>query len=250
MTIVYRTTGPWGAGEGANLSAAQVDGNFYDLDTRLTSVEENPPEAVSIDTIEVAGNLLTIRLTNLAVHGPFVLPAARFRWTGPWQAATQYQENDTFNHDLSVYVVLQDHTSAATFDPGRFDSVGFFYQELIAVPEVFMDIGFFYPGSPGALIAPDQPMFAYRMVRDCYLPTDLEASRAGFGQANLHDLTFSIRKNDVEIGTWNADTGFSFTADVQFAAGDVLSVVGPLLQYDETALDLTMTLVAVRGLIE
>jgi hypothetical protein len=249
VTIIYRTAGAWGAGKGSNVTPAEVDQNFYEHDQRIVELEENPPTAVSIASIDVTGNILTITLTNNDVLGPFVLPAARFRWTGAWQPDLQYQENDTFSHDLSLYVVLQDHTSDATFDATRFDSVGFFYQELLAVPDAFMDIGFFYPGSPGALIASGQPMFAYRCVRDMFLPEGLESSRAGFGQANVHDLSFSIQKNGVEIGTWDTTDGFTFAADVQLVAGDVLSVVGPALQYDEEALDLTMTLVAVRGLI-
>ena len=38
MTIVFVTTGPWGSGTGAPNSAAQVDGNFYDVDQRIVGL--------------------------------------------------------------------------------------------------------------------------------------------------------------------------------------------------------------------
>lgn len=250
MTIIYRTAGSWGVGKGSNLTAAEVDGNFNDLDTRVTEIETNPPNAISIDSIDVTGNLMTITMTDASTLGPFVLPTARFRWVGEWQANTEYFENDVFFKGLSVFSVLVQHTSAATFDPERFDSLGFFYQEMIAVPDVFIDIGFFFPGQPGLSIDIGDPILAFRAVRDFYLPASLTDSKAGFGTAATHDVVLSIRKNAGEIGTWSSDNGFTFSADVQFAANDVLSIAMTApLQYDETARDLTITLVGARGLI-
>ena len=249
MTIVYRTAGAWGPGKGSNITPEEFDGNVYDHDVRIASLETNPPSAVSIDTIDVTGNLMTIVLTDASTQGPFIIPTARLRWVGEWQPDVEYFENDIFSNDLSIYIVLFDHTAAATFDPFRFDSVGFIYQEMLAIPDAFIDIGFFYPGQPASAIVFGDPMFAFRTVRSFYLPQDLTDSRAGFGYAHTHDQIYSIRKNDAQIGTWSPDTGFSFTADVQFLAGDLLSVVAPLMEYDETARDLTMTLVGARGLI-
>jgi hypothetical protein len=250
MTIIYRTTGAWGAGKGANLTPAEVDDNFYDLEQRVDSLETTPPEAVSIDTIDVTGNLMTITLTDARALGPFILPAARFRWTGVWQPGLHYFENDVFTYNLEIYVVLVEHDADATFDATRFDSIGFYYQLMLAIPEAFIDIGFFFPGPPGTGIEVGDPILAFRAVRDFYLPTDLTSSRSGFRSLATHDVVLSLRKNDSEIGTWSSDAGFVFTADVQFAAGDVLSVhMTEALQYDETARDLTITLVGVRGLI-
>jgi hypothetical protein len=39
MAIIYRTSGSWGAGKGSNLTAAEVDGNFSDSDTRVVTLE-------------------------------------------------------------------------------------------------------------------------------------------------------------------------------------------------------------------
>ncbi|TIL94516.1 MAG: hypothetical protein E5Y73_11395 [Mesorhizobium sp.] len=79
MTIVYRTTGAWGIGQGYNLTALQVDGNFYDLDQRIQAIEDNPPEPVNISNITVVGTQMTIYLEDATEFGPFTLPQANFR---------------------------------------------------------------------------------------------------------------------------------------------------------------------------
>ncbi|TIN76786.1 hypothetical protein [Mesorhizobium sp.] len=79
MTVVYRTAGAWGAGQGYNLTALQVDGNFYDLDQRIQAIEDNPPEPVNISNITVTGTQMTIYLEDATVFGPFTLPQAHFR---------------------------------------------------------------------------------------------------------------------------------------------------------------------------
>lgn len=39
MTLTYRGAGAWGAGKGARLTAAEFDGNTYDLDQRIQDLE-------------------------------------------------------------------------------------------------------------------------------------------------------------------------------------------------------------------
>ncbi|RWN35781.1 hypothetical protein [Mesorhizobium sp.] len=79
MTLVFRTDGAWGVGQGYNLTALQVDGNFYDLDQRIQAIEDNPPEPVNISNITVVGTQMTIYLEDATVFGPFTLPQANFR---------------------------------------------------------------------------------------------------------------------------------------------------------------------------
>ncbi|MDK1386388.1 hypothetical protein QN224_13310 [Sinorhizobium sp. 8-89] len=74
MTITYRTTGAWGAGKGSNLTPAEVDGSFYDLDARVAEMEANPPEPNQIASITQAGNTITIHMEDGSTHGPFTLP--------------------------------------------------------------------------------------------------------------------------------------------------------------------------------
>jgi hypothetical protein len=51
MTITYVTTGPWGAGTGTPNSAAQVDGNFYDVDQRIVALNADLAEGKRIDSV-------------------------------------------------------------------------------------------------------------------------------------------------------------------------------------------------------
>lgn len=73
MAIVLRSV------KGSNLTAAEVDGNFTDLDDRVTEIEDNPPTAVGISNITVAGTQMTIYLADSTVLGPYTLPQGNFR---------------------------------------------------------------------------------------------------------------------------------------------------------------------------
>lgn len=73
MAIVLRSV------KGSNLTPAEVDGNFTDLDGRVTALEENPPEPNEISNILVVGTQMTIVLEDSTEFGPFTLPQANFR---------------------------------------------------------------------------------------------------------------------------------------------------------------------------
>lgn len=64
MAIIYRTTGAWGTGLGANLTAAQVDNNFYELAEAITALEENPTAPAEITNITQSGTVVTVHLSN------------------------------------------------------------------------------------------------------------------------------------------------------------------------------------------
>ncbi len=72
--ITYRTTGAWGSGKGSNLTAAEVDGNFHDLASRLEDLEGDPPAPNQIANITQSGNTITIHLEGGESFGPFTLP--------------------------------------------------------------------------------------------------------------------------------------------------------------------------------
>ena len=55
MAVIYRTAGAWGAGKGSNLTAAEVDTNFYTL-------------AEAIETLETYG-VTTDTITNVTASG-------------------------------------------------------------------------------------------------------------------------------------------------------------------------------------
>lgn len=120
MTIIYRTAGAWGVGKGANLTAAEVDGNFHDLDARLVDVETNPAQPVQIESITSTGSALTITMDNGDVYGPFPIDAATIDFRGNWAPATAYKTNDIVVYAGSeVYYVAADHTSDGIFDANK-----------------------------------------------------------------------------------------------------------------------------------
>ncbi len=130
MTIVYRSV------KGSNLTPTEVDDNFHDVDNRITTIE-GMDIGKSIDSIDVTGNVMTITYTDTSTDS-FELPVAD--WIdlnrGVWQPATPYLENELVTAQGALYVVAQDHTSEATFDPNEADTGGPFYQLLLKVPAI------------------------------------------------------------------------------------------------------------------
>jgi hypothetical protein len=127
--MYYKTDGAWGTGLHARLTAAQVDSNFYELRSDVDYLIAHPPEAISLYSISQSGTQLTFTLTDSSTMGPFVLPvlAWRFRSEG-WSASQVFEALDVFAIDAGgandgIYLVLRDHTSAATFDPDEVGSV-------------------------------------------------------------------------------------------------------------------------------
>lgn len=110
MTIVYRAV------KGSNLSAAEIDGNFHDVDDRLVVVETNPPAAVVPTSASMSNDIYTLGFSDGQFYSVvFTVPRPRYR--GEWQPATTYLAVDYFlAPDGSFGAVTADHVSAATFD--------------------------------------------------------------------------------------------------------------------------------------
>jgi len=123
MAIIYRTDGAWGTGQGSNLAPAQVDGNFYDIDTRVTSIEDNPVEPVVPIAINIEGSAFTMGLSNGDTIGPIAITMPMPTWRGDWNPGVAYNELDFFiAPDGGLGAVMIPHTSAATFDWGAIDT--------------------------------------------------------------------------------------------------------------------------------
>lgn len=130
MTITYRTDGTWGSGKGANLTAEEVDGNFNDLDTRVTSLEDDPPEATSISNVTQAGGVATFHLSDGSSF-TVNLPTATIKFRGDYTASTAYVVNDLVNAPgYGLYLVLIAHVAPSTFDPDLSDTDGDYYQQV------------------------------------------------------------------------------------------------------------------------
>lgn len=133
MAIIYRTSGPWGAGKGANLVAGEVDGNFYDVDQRIVDLEDNIPDVANgIAYFSVTGtNLFNVHMTNGTIQGPFALPQIAWNFRGDWLADTNYAANDVVTANGTVYLVLVNHVSGSEFDPGANDGAGHDYYGIL-----------------------------------------------------------------------------------------------------------------------
>lgn len=130
MTLRYRTTGAWGAGLGSNLTPANVDENFYTLAQEIAAW--TAPAGVGIASITVAGNAMTIHMTDASTQGPFTLPTAAIRYREDWTPDTDYAPLDLFviqgttdGAADGLFLVLTDYhseDSADLFDPNQFDT--------------------------------------------------------------------------------------------------------------------------------
>src|SRR5262252_8690358 len=146
MTIVYVTTGAWGSGTGTPNSAAQVDGNFYDVDQRIVALNADLAEGKRIDTVTYTSSSMTFHFTDGTTQ-VIQLPIATLTYVGAWTNSTPYQRNQMFSADNGFYQVLQDHTTPAPpapFDPNAVDgSSNPLYQLFMPLRDVNYDAAIF-----------------------------------------------------------------------------------------------------------
>lgn len=132
----FRTAGAWGAGEGRDLTAAEVDGNFHEADQRLDILEAVDVGGNVITNITASGSSLYVYTEDGTIYGPFELPVSQWRDMGEWASGTAYFENDVVSvTGYGLYRVLEAHTSFGTaFDADATNSSGELYSLLIATP--------------------------------------------------------------------------------------------------------------------
>lgn len=254
IMLLFRTVGEWGAGIARNLTPAEVDENFYTLQRYVNFLHDNPTQPTQIDSISVSGDQMTFNMDDGSTFGPFTLPSSAFVFTGDFQAIHGYSTFDLLiGSDGGLYMVLQSHTSAATFSAGAANSSGPYYQLLLPAQTLY-DIGFFFPGTPGTGITAGNAMFTFRFTRNVYLPADCTGSYVGVGAAPTADVLLAVYKNSIHIGditiAASSLTGtFAFPTHTQFTAGDRLRVLRPA-SLDATAYDLSLTFKALKGTFE
>ena len=145
--MYYRAT-PSAAGNedhvlNAPLTSAQADGNIKNLSGRVSTLETEMAQGwLGLDPttpFTITGVNLYAKLTNGYTYGPYPIPQVGWRMTNPpssqWQPDYQYYKLDAFNHGVTLYLVMTDHVSAATFDPLANDGSGnYYYGVLLDVP--------------------------------------------------------------------------------------------------------------------
>jgi hypothetical protein len=233
MTIVYVTSGAWGSGTGTPNSAAQVDGNFYDLDQRVVSLNADLAEGKRIDTVTYTTNSMTFHFTD-GTSQVIPLPIASLTLVGVWTNSTHYvRGNMITGRGLGIFQVLIDHMTPpppATFDPNATDGTtdnNPLYQLWMPLTDVNYDAAIFVPGSvqrtAGELLfqgIANRTMQLLAGSDRAYAWLDIGIASGGT------NIIISIQKNGIEIGTITfsvagGQTGaFNIPATTDFAEGD------------------------------
>jgi hypothetical protein len=239
MTIVYVTTGAWGTGSGTPNSAAQVDGNFYDLDQRIIDLIGDVAAGKRIDHVTYSSNSITFYYTD-STTDVIPLPVATLQYVGTWMNSTPYDRGNLFTAANGFYQVLQNHTTPAypaPFDPNATDgstAQNPLYQLWMPLRDVNYDAAIFVPGSiqrePNELLVQFIANRAMNLAAgNARAYAYLDIANTGTGATNI---IFSIEKNRTEIGSItfvaNADVdtaggqegAFNILAAVDFAEGD------------------------------
>lgn len=242
MAIVYVTTGGWGTGTGAPISAAQVDGNFYDVDQRIVALNTDLAEGKRIDSVTYTSNSMTFHFTDGTTQ-TIPLPVAVITYVGPWTNSTPYTRNQMVSvPGLGMYQVLVDHTTPpppTAFDPNATDGStdnNPLYSLWMPLYDINYDAAIFVPGSiqreANQLLFQAIAGRTMRLVSGnahafAYLDDGVDAGT---------NIILSIQKNRVEIGTivftvgdqidsYGGQAGsFDIPADIDFAEGDSYAV--------------------------
>jgi hypothetical protein len=228
MAIIYVTTGAWGTGTGTPNSAAQVDGNFHDVDQRIVDLNADLAEGKRIESVTYTSTSMTFHFTDGTTQ-TIPLPIATITYVGQWTNATPYARGQMVSVPGSgMYQVMVDHVTPAVpavFDPNAVDGSGNpLYSFWMPLYDVNYDAAIFAPGSiqreAGELIFQGIANRTMRLASgDAHAFARLDV---GGGASSI---ILSIQKNTTEIGTITFAVGatvgsFSIPATTDFAEGD------------------------------
>jgi hypothetical protein len=263
MSMTFRTNDytRWGSGQGSNLSAAEVDVNFWTLYSALTALQDHALTTENqIDYFSVAGNQLFVTMMDHMVFGPYTLPTASWNFRGPWSSTTSYHAMDVVTDSGSVYLVLATFTSASTFDPGATIGIGQqCYGLLLSSPQDELPTGgvdgqvlmVVDPGSPTGypqtawvtqtrLLAlfiegtplTDELLLRFECVEAMTWPAGLTGSRASSATPPTTDQTYALYKNGTAIGSLTFTPSpeavdIDFPTAITFTPGDIITMFAP-----------------------
>src|SRR5262245_13031771 len=243
MTIVYVTTGAWGTGTGTPNSAAQVDGNFYDVDQRIVALDADLAEGKRIDTVTYTTNSMTFHFTDGSSQ-VIPLPVATLNYVGDCVNSTPYVRGNLFTSGNGFFQVLEDHTTPAypaPFNPNADDGStdhNPLYALWFPIRDVNYDAAIFVPGSIQR--EANELLFVGIANRAMNLAAGNVAAFAYLDSGNdstgATDIIVSIEKNRTEIGTITFAAGgtidsdggqpgeFNIPATTNFAEGDTYAL--------------------------
>ncbi len=254
LSIIYRLDGPWGVGLGHNLTADDIDNNFWVIQQAIEALQSSRPQPDSIASFRVAGTALYETLQSGTEIGPVPMPFLRFDWKGPWIPSTVYNPTAVFTVDSQgIYFVDKPYTSGLTFDETVVDGDGnpillklFGYAQN---SDNSYNTGFCYSGR----IA-DQTI-GYLYQEPFLVSVTIPATTGHLAylmEPATADLSLPILSNDTKIGSIefasSSHTGaFVWTGgDTSLTYGDRLAVGLPATP-DATAAGLSVSFVGVRA---
>ncbi len=256
--ITYRTNDitRWGTGQGSDLSAPQIDINFYNLAQDIASIQTGL--TAGIDFFVAAGPNFYVHLKDHTVLGPYALPVAQWNFRGQWLPSTAYAVMDVITDNGSVYLVIFAHTSNPTFNQFANDGLGHdYYGLLLSQPSDVLPVGgtagqvltksvdspdfsvewadqnrtlaFYIEGSPVA----GELLLQYIAVETLLFPISLAGSAVVQEIPSSTNVSYDLQKNGASIGQINffGPSPFSivtvFPAPITFEPGDILTMVAP-----------------------
>lgn len=217
--VTFRTDDgtKWGSGKGSDLSASEIDLNFWQFMQAINNLIANPSKPVEIVSITMSGSRMTFNMSDNTTIGPIFLPVLEFHWRGDWQPTTSYDELDIFRvAGQGLYLVEINHTSTATFNENAADesSANPLYLKMFAfapAENVVYDIGFFYPGVLKDLPTSFERIYEEPIVRHILLP--VVPAAGSFHRAYLRiaattaEQHFTLYQNGTNIGAIHFNIG-------------------------------------------
>lgn len=220
----YAATDPlsrW-TGLGRPLHALEVDYNFYNLDTRVATLEASITTTVSIASVtQPTATQMQINLSNSASY-TLTMPTATFVDRGAWLPDTDYFVNDTFTANGSLYRVVFPHTSASTFSPTANDGAGHdYYATMLSNPGNALPTG----GAPGMSLKKSSST-DYAASWGFALPNGGSTHQALLKSSNA-DQAFAWTTLTASIVNFSPPTGSPLTAtDVDTAINQLATLAG------------------------
>lgn len=232
MTIFYVTTGAWGTGTGTPNNAAQVDGNFYDVDQRIVSINAELADGKMIESVSYTQNSFTLHFTDGTTQ-VIPLPIATLTYAGEWLNSAIYVRGNMVSvHGTGFFQVLVDHVTPALpapFDPGAVDgSSNPLYALWLPLGDTNYDAAIFVSGSVQR--DPDELLWQGVANRAMQLPAGDDRCYGyldiGNDETGATDIILAIEKNGASVGTitfaagGGQDGAFAIAAAVDFVEGD------------------------------
>lgn len=162
MPIIYRHQ------KGSPLTAEEVDGNFYDLASRLEILEQKNTQNESIIQVEQKGDQIEFMSNFGNILGQAKLPTLKYTLRGPWLPETSYAIQDVVTRNAQTWVCAMAHTSTPEFNLNFWQllldaSENLRSSSLPAQMPVFLKDTLPTPvlGHVGVLVSPDKISFVY-----------------------------------------------------------------------------------------